>query len=195
MSGLGLLGAYISDSSSTSDSDSEEQITPNRSIKETLKNPFNNEEAKILPRPSFMVKPEEKISGSKPVENSVFKNPFRVAEDEKRAILEKHVEMTSKQEDLRKIDGKKICWNFRTKGRCRFGNKCTFAHDSDVKVQKTNAAPGTSKGQEDEVSAKPAEAAEAIVESNKRPRKRPGLSDGLVPGKKAMKFHQKVYNQ
>ena len=109
MSGLGLLGAYISDSSSTSDSDSEEQITPNRSIKETLKNPFNNEEAKILPRPSFMVKPEEKISGSKPVENSVFKNPFRVAEDEKRAILEKHVEMTSKQEDLRKIDGKKIC--------------------------------------------------------------------------------------
>ena len=196
-SGLGLLGAYISDSSTSgSDSDNEsEQINDNQSKKATLKNPFNNEEAKILPRPSFMVKPEEKISGSKPVENSVFKNPFRVAEDEKRAILEKHVEMTTKQEDLRKIDGKKICWNFRTKGRCRFGNKCTFAHDSDVKVQAgTNVAPGTSRGQEDEVKAM-AEAAGAIVESNKRPRKRPGLSDGLVPGKKAMKFHQKVYNQ
>ena len=40
--------------------------------------------------------------------------------------------MTSKQEDqTRKIGNKKICWNFR-KGRCRFGHKCTFAHDSDV---------------------------------------------------------------
>jgi len=196
-SGLGLLGAYISDSSgsdSDSDNESSDQNNESNSKKATLRNPFNNEAAKILPRPSFMVEPEEKISGSKPVENSVFKNPFRVAEDEKRAILEKHVEMTTKQEDLRKIDGKKICWNFRTKGRCRFGNKCTFAHDSDVKVQGTNVTPGTSRGLEDEGKAM-AEAAGAIVESNKRQRKRPGLSDGLVPGKKAMKFHQKVYNQ
>ena len=32
----------------------------------------------------------------------------------------------------------------------------------------------------------------AVVSSGKK--KRPGLSDGLVPSKKAMKFHNKVYN-
>ena len=62
----------------------------------------------------------------------MFNNPFRAKEDRKRAILEQHVEMTSKQEDqTTKIGSRKICWNFR-KGRCRFGHKCTFAHDSDV---------------------------------------------------------------
>ena len=35
---------------------------------------------------------------------------------------------------------------------------------------------------------------DAIIECNKRTKKRPGLSNGLVPGKKAMKFHEKVYN-
>lgn len=41
---------------------------------------------------------------------------------------------------------KKICWNFR-KGRCRFGSKCTFAHDSDVKQrssQQTDSNPESS---------------------------------------------------
>lgn len=32
-------------------------------------------------------------------------------------------------------NGKKICWNYR-KGRCRFGSNCTYAHDSDLHVNK-----------------------------------------------------------
>jgi len=48
-------------------------------------------------------------------------------------MLERHVEMTNRPEDMTKsIEGKKICWNYR-KGRCRFGSKCTFAHDSDLR--------------------------------------------------------------
>ena len=35
------------------------------------------------------------------VENSVFKNPFRIKEDQKKAVLERHVEMTVKHEDQR----------------------------------------------------------------------------------------------
>ena len=51
-------------------------------------------------------------------DSSVFSNPFKAKEDRKRAMLERHVEMTAKQEDQRTLRGKKICWNFR-KGRCR----------------------------------------------------------------------------
>ncbi len=35
---------------------------------------------------------------------------------------------------------------------------------------------------------------DAVIENNKKPKKRPGLSQGLTPSKKAMKFHDKVYN-
>ena len=190
---LGLLGAYIS-SSSDSESDSQDEIQDKEvSPKKPavpLQNPFNNPEvAKVqLPKPSFMQEQVEKIEGKSKVENSVFKNPFRDAENQKTAMLERHVEMTTKPEAQREINGKKICWNFR-KGRCRFGAKCTFAHDNDV--AKSNITQGTSKsqglteGDEDGV----------IAESNKRPKKRPGLSSGLELSKKALKFHNKVYNQ
>ena len=103
------------------------------------------------------------------------------------------------------------------KGRCRFGSKCTFAHDSDVKQKpeltgtatttndseknrQNNAATGANlvqlnsnhsaqKFENDEL-----DNSEAVIECNKTKKKRPGLSNGLVPSKKAMKFHEKVYN-
>merc|ERR1712020_162401 len=66
------------------------------------------------------------------------------------AILEQHVEMTAKQEDqTTKIGDKKICWNFR-KGRCRFGHKCTFAHDSDVASSLASAAEKAKIGENSE---------------------------------------------
>lgn len=190
---LGLLGAYIS-SSSDSESDSQDEIQDKEvSPKKPavpLQNPFNNPEvAKVqLPKPSFMQEQVEKIEGKSTVENSVFKNPFRDAENQKTAMLERHVEMTTKPEAQREINGKKICWNFR-KGRCRFGAKCTFAHDNDV--AKSNITQGTSKSQ----GLTEADEDGVIAESNKRPKKRPGLSSGLELSKKALKFHNKVYNQ
>jgi len=231
---LGLLGAYISSDSEDSDSSDNESNVNNEDTKANNKkiafsNPFNNAgstaEAKTLPRPSFMVQQEDVKSelSATVVENSVFKNPFRIKEDQKKAVLERHVEMTVKQEDQRTIDGKKVCWNFR-KGRCRFGSKCTFAHDSDVKqkgTQETDSKPEASEkmaargrsvntplfkiplpgknkssselyeGNEDDHDF---DSSDAVIESNKKSKKRPGLSAGLVPSKKAMKFHEKVYN-
>ena len=166
---------------------------------------------------------------------SVFNNPFRAKEDRKRAVLEQHVEMTTKQEDqTRKIGSRKICFNFR-KGRCRFGHKCTFAHDSDVasslasaeeSAQNINYSTGLladkpvdpmkpvsleSKSQGEiqlkrydeqqmnqmfEPSHEEAETVETscvVISNNKRKTTRPGLGDDVVPGKKARKFHNKVY--
>jgi len=200
MSLLGL-SAHVSSSSEEDDSSDEEEASKkvSSSKKISLVNPFNEgKEAKVLPRPSFMVEQQDLLKDkSKTHENSVFNNPFRAKEDAKTAILERHVSMTVKQETLRTIEGKKVCFNFR-KGRCRFGSKCTYAHDSDVKQKPTtneeplskkeaflNTAPSTEEHEDNP---------DAVIENNKKPKKRPGLSQGLTPSKKAMKFHEKVYN-
>ena len=62
---------------------------------------------------------------------SLFTNPYREAEDAAKDTLEKHVKFAPKLEDVREINGRKICWNYR-KGRCRFGSNCVFAHDSEL---------------------------------------------------------------
>ena len=107
---------------------------------------------------------------------------------------------------MRKIGGKKVCWNFR-KGRCRFGHKCTFAHDSDIKLKEPTyddglAAEGkaleTSSSSSSTTPAAPSPSTEeisanAVVQSANK-KKRPGLSQGIEPSKKAMKFHNQVYN-
>ena len=125
MSLLGL-SAYVSSSSETDTSSDEEEASKKALSpkKVSLGNPFNDgKEAKVLPRPSFMVEQQDLLKGkSETHENSVFNNPFRAKEDAKTAILERHVSMTVKQETLRTIEGKKVCFNFR-KGRCRFGSK------------------------------------------------------------------------
>lgn len=65
------------------------------------------------------------------INESVFRNPYLEAERAKSAVLEKHVKMVPSKHHLTKFNGKKICWMNR-KGRCRFGNKCKFAHDSEL---------------------------------------------------------------
>lgn len=241
---LGLLaGAYDS-----SDDEEEVQKPEEKQPVEVLDNPFASSKAFStigLPKPAFRVEAEEKVNSGVKIKHSVFSNPFRDQEDKKRAILEKHVALTVKQEELRTIGGKKICWNFR-KGRCRFGHNCTFAHDSDIKVGKFSsesdasaaaaaeeaastsadpsaslhnpfaatkvkpvpkmfepvAAPTTGLEYQYEQAAPPNPAeydAGAVIAAEDtqgmmRKKKRPGLTSGLVPGKKAMKFHNKVYN-
>jgi len=219
---LGLLGAYISSDSDDSSSEDESKISEDKSKnkKAAFSNPFNNgaagSDAKTLPRPSFMVEQADVKSelSATIVENSVFKNPFRIKEDQKKAVLERHVEMTVKHEDQRTIDGKKVCWMFR-KGRCRFGSKCTFAHDSDVKQKPELTGTTTADSEKNRQNSAATGAnlvqpnanhsahmfendeldnSEAVIECNKAKKKRPGLSNGIVPSKKAMKFHEKVYN-
>jgi len=214
---LGLLGAYLSDSDSDDDDDDKGQLGEKEAkqdivkeskleVRETLANPFlsgrSSGSTSWLPKPSFMQE-TEKVSGVK-FDNSVFSNPFRAKEDKKDAILEQHVEMTLKQEAGRTINGKKVCWNFR-KGRCRHGHKCSFAHDSDVKssVVESLYSPKYESGAQvsfekaDTRTVKPLQMEMMVGEVEEDGvvrKKRPGLSDGLQPSKKAMKFHHKVYS-
>ena len=61
---------------------------------------------------------------------------------------------------------------------------------SDKQAASTRAPLQMASGEDPHLP--PADEVGAVVSSGKK--KRPGLSDGLVPSKKAMKFHNKVYN-
>jgi len=123
-------------------------------------------------------------ASSEILEKSVFVNPYVAADNAKEALLEKHVKMIST--DVRTVNGKKICWNYRMK-KCRFGHKCKFAHDSDLQVpvpsdivteNKFGVFPATETFIQD-----------AVEPPDKRSKKRPGLSQGIEPSNKVMKLY------
>jgi len=74
--------------------------------------------------------------------------------------------MVPAKDYLTKVNGKNVCWMNR-KGRCRFGNKCKFAHDSEL----FNDPNVTNK----------------VSNNLNKTKKRPGLSQTLIPGKRILK--------
>ncbi|XP_008476224.1 uncharacterized protein LOC103513192 [Diaphorina citri] len=182
-------GSDQSDAEDSSDSSNPETSVPKKKPTESqTKKP-------ALPPPSF-----DDTSGS------VFINPYIEAENAKSAILEKHVKMIPAKEFITEINGKKICWMYR-KGRCRFGSNCKYAHDSELynQDQSQSSEDKHSPPTQSELSSKPPtkgsfplyfpqsdlnqyrdEGKEKPVTSRK---KRPGLSQSIVPGKKVMKMY------
>ncbi|VVC26618.1 Hypothetical protein CINCED_3A014431 [Cinara cedri] len=129
------------------------------------------------------IKPENKLPAPRfketgIINESVFRNPYLEAERAKSAVLEKHVKMVPAKDCLTKVNGKNICWMNR-KGRCRFGNKCKFAHDSEL-------FNGPNTANEDKIN-------KGNFSLNKK-KKRPGLSQNLIPGKKVHKLLKKNRN-
>jgi len=217
MAGLGLLGAaYSSDTSEESEEEEQEdhedikkcksEVNTDESIHTPLANPFlNGSSRNWLPKPSFMQETVT-VKGAK-YDNSVFSNPFRDKEDRKSAILEQHVEMTQNEINQKTIDGKKVCFMFR-KGRCRHGHRCSFAHDSDIKSSVAEKLYTPKFDKESQISndkmkggsVAPLQIGDGTnknedLEEAPRKKWRPGLSNSLEPSKKAMRFHNDVYNK
>lgn len=123
-------------------------------------------------------------------------NPYVEAEIAKKAILEKHVKMVPSKDEVRFINGKQICWNYR-KGRCRFGHNCKFAHDSDLHQSSTHSSSfsGNVSGQtvpeRESASPEPEPDTEEGEDGQLKRKKRPGLSQTLVPGKKVLNMYKK----
>ncbi|XP_075166900.1 uncharacterized protein LOC142239019 isoform X2 [Haematobia irritans] len=147
-------------------------------------------------------------STSKPSTGIVFNNPFLEAERAEINKLQKHVQMVESEEHLTQKNGRKICWNNR-KGRCRFGNKCKYAHDSDLVAGDDDNNEGEEHPKEEISSKTPPSGNATIVKSAQlshnnasayqapettdsklKTRKRPGLGDSIVPGKKVLKQYQ-----
>jgi len=130
---------------------------------------------------------------------SVFTNYFHKAEEAKLAILEHHVKLTTEQlkpnkERTKRHNKKGVCINFQ-KGRCRFGSKCRFAHSisSDetavgVTSEISNSAPkfGLLPSARVPLSIEPDDDEDAFNVQKKR-KHRSGVSDTLLPPKRAMK--------
>ncbi|XP_018332816.1 uncharacterized protein LOC108742223 isoform X2 [Agrilus planipennis] len=184
---MSLVADYESSgSSSSSESEEDSYKILGKSTEEncSIKPPLEK-----LPKPAFNGSPENNDG------TSVFKNPFKEEEQAKTAILEKHVKMVNLQDNVKTINGKKICWNYR-KGRCRFGHNCKYAHDSDI--QKSQEESSKEKEFQQSIICEAKQLPQPTLEelgviqseaasSNKK--KRSGLCQGLVPNKKVMKMY------
>lgn len=102
-------------------------------------------------------------------------------------MLEKHVKLTDNPKDVVEINGRKICYNYR-KGRCKFGHKCKYAHDSDLSVNAVKVPqPGSEASNSNlHYNAQVSNGKDEVTEEEERKRKKkPGLSESLVPNKKS----------
>lgn len=79
--------------------------------------------------------------------------------------------MVPAKDYLTKVNGKNICW-MNKKGRCRFGSKCKYAHDSELFNHPIVTNEEKTNKNSDNISKK---------------KKRSELSQSLLPGKKVLK--------
>lgn len=146
-----------------------------------------------LPRPSLSPKMNKLPPPSLQTcsDTSVFTNPFKAQADQKLSALQKHVPLTEQARPSH-IGGRRVCVSYRKDGRCRFGIKCKYAHDSDLQTSPfdshlnagkevhggVGSAQGTPGFQHD---------TEEKPEGQQVKKRRVGLSNTLIPPKRALK--------
>ncbi|XP_056136522.1 uncharacterized protein si:ch211-113e8.11 [Lampris incognitus] len=135
-------------------------------------------------------------------DSSVFANPFKAQVDQKLNALQKHVPLTM-QAKPSQIGGKRMCVAYRKDGRCRFGIKCKFAHDSDLQTSVIpsdfqspvdNETPGSEQA-DPQTGRSPAGGSQTLSQESKQEeteglkgkKRRVGVTNTLIPPKKAMK--------
>ena len=203
MSLLGLVPDYGSDSSSSSESDEEETKLKGTTVNSSGNINADNEPKKPqipLPLPTLDLKADISASNSKELNqrayqtSSVFFNPFLAEEKKKLSVLEKHVQLSEGKSDEDKHKSKKICFKFQ-KGRCRVGDRCKFSHGmaesgatntETEKPREPSLAPSISTSG---TRYEPGEEEESWEPKKKK--KKPGVTDSLVPPKRAMVAYEK----
>ncbi|XP_018424478.1 PREDICTED: uncharacterized protein LOC108797388 [Nanorana parkeri] len=154
-----------------------------------------------LPSPSLSTRlPAPRLGAQSKVSTSgVFANPFRDEERAQLSILERHVKLSDSNWAK---GGRGVCLAYQRDGRCRYGTKCKYSH-------KTDLPPGATMASHGELSGSGGDALEIVKDNSKLgelqsgeeggvkmqaergKRKKPGLSNTLIPPKKAMKNYQK----
>lgn len=124
-------------------------------------------------------------------DTSVFTNPFKAQADQKLNALQKHVPLTEQAKPSH-IGGRRICVSYRKDGRCRFGIKCKYAHDSDLQSSAIDCHLNT--GRESQTGVYRAQGAQGFqqdseekTEGQQVKKRKVGLSNTLIPPKRAMK--------
>ena len=201
MSLLGLVPDYGSDSSSSSESDEDENnlegSTKDSGVNNKQKEPENAQIPLPLPTLDFS---KNSPSTTKELNqrtyqtSSIFFNPFLAEEKKKLSVLEKHVQLSDSKPEEENRRKKQICFKFQ-KGRCRLGDKCKFSHgvaaetpNSEPEKPKepslvpslSNAAPSYEPDEDEE-----------SWELKKKKKRKPGVTDSLVPPKRSMAAYEK----
>lgn len=134
---------------------------------------------------------------------SVFTNYFHKAEERKLAVLEHHVKLTTEElktansEHGKRQNKKRVCIGYQ-RGRCRFGAKCRFAHsisseanDTGINLptEVTTFRPkfGLLPSAQIPLNIEPDDNDDDGMNAEKKRKHRVGVSDSLVPPKRAMK--------
>ncbi|XP_035910201.1 uncharacterized protein LOC118511349 [Anopheles stephensi] len=191
-----LVADYGDSEESTSDTSDDESNGTGKlnnpptaaTCKQPQANDLNHDQSVPLPSARSMLQ----SGSSRIIPGSVFSNPFREAEEAKLASLEKHVKMVDPEANAAE-QKRKVCWSYK-KGRCRFGSKCNFAHDSDLILRKELPAEGGSDNEQDSGTAATDDTGTVTMVKKPFPadrKKRPGLSRELVPPKKVLKMYHK----
>ncbi|ELU15125.1 hypothetical protein CAPTEDRAFT_228588 [Capitella teleta] len=171
-----LLGDSLDDDAGDSSSSGEDD-SGLKKPSQRLPNPLMK-----LPLPKFGAN-----SSSGALEHSVFVTDYAKAEAAKDSILQQHVQMTKTQLPNTK-DARKVCYNFR-RGCCKRGSKCRFFHDNSTpqreEVQDTHSYYGNRSAFAPVVTEKNDD--DSFNTEQKVTKKRSGISDRLIPPKKAMK--------
>ncbi|XP_073417021.1 uncharacterized protein [Dendrobates tinctorius] len=126
--------------------------------------------------------------------SSVFSNPFQNEKQAQLSILERHVKLSDCNWAK---GGKSVCLAYQRDGRCRYGTRCKYSHGSDLPQGSSASAQRESVGNDS--SKKVLEMHNLMCgeeqteepQSDKGKRKKPGLSDTLVPPKRSLKSYQK----
>lgn len=187
-----LLESGSASSESTSESERDEEQAEERAAMRVRSSSGPLQVPPVACVPNKL--PSPALGGScVPAGSSVFANPFKEQAERKLSALQRHVPLTDQARPTH-IGGKKVCVAYRKDGRCRFGIRCKFAHDSDL--QQNLAEPGVWESDSDNAATRAAACREPAGErdgedeeenQSRRKKQRVGVSDSLIPPKRALK--------
>ncbi|XP_075698002.1 uncharacterized protein LOC142663308 [Rhinoderma darwinii] len=177
---------FFADAASSSEEDAD-----NREKKDKVEEPLVSLPS---PLPSFKLPAPCLGNQSGLSSTSVFSNPFQDEKQAQLSILERHVKLS---EGNWAKGGKGACLAYQRDGRCRYGTKCKYSHGSDLPQGSTSSAQreimGNDSGNKASETHGLGSREEHVEEpqTDKGKRKKPGLSDTLVPPKRSLKNYQK----
>lgn len=185
-----LLQSESPSSESESDPEDEDQEEAHQPFSEPSPTPSVRPHPHKLPPPPLG-------SGGALSASSVFTNPFKEKAEERLNVLQKHVPLTLQARPTQ-IGGKRICVAYRKDGRCRFGSKCKFAHDSDLQSNRTSDSgpkdtnvTGTHRN-DPLASGEGDKEMDGGQDNEQRKKKRVGVNDSLIPPKRALKQYARL---
>lgn len=193
---MALLGIvdYSTSSSSDSDTEEEEEILD---AKELQGNSAEDTKGR-LPAPNLERTGD--VPSREMDSESIFHNPYLKEKELNISKLSRHV-LPSENKDAKKQTDKteiKICRKFAAKGQCRFGDKCKFVHTQDQqdntkpRMQGSNKRNGNKRHRPrliGDLDGLFDEDDDEEREGSQRRRKRPGLTNSIIPSKKVVAMY------